>query len=173
VLVEGRNRVSELRSLRESADMAQALTAIAADLAGDWPARFTLTVEGRAHDLDPLVRVEVLRIGEEAIGNAFRHAKATSIDAVLIYGRGELQLGIRDDGVGLPDDVITAGKRSGHFGLIGMRERAERVGGALIVTSRHGSGTEVRVVVAGRVAYFPSAGKTLGRRIAAWLPRGD
>jgi signal transduction histidine kinase/ligand-binding sensor domain-containing protein len=173
VLVEGRNRVSELRSLRESADMAQALAAIAADLAGDWPARFSLTVEGRVRDLDPLVRVEVLRIGEEAIGNAFRHANATSICAVLIYGHGELQLGIRDDGVGLPDDVVTAGKRIGHFGLIGMRERAERAGGALIVTSRHGSGTEVRVVVPGGVAYSPSASWTLGRRITAWLPRGD
>lgn len=157
VLVEGRDRVRELRHAALSGDLAQALIEAAGDLAADHPARFDLTIEGRPRDLHPMVREEAQRIGEEAIRNAFQHSRARAIEAVLTYRPGRLVLAVRDNGVGLPGDVAATGERAGHFGLTGMRERAESVGGALSVVSRQGAGTEVLLSIPARSAYAPRA----------------
>jgi nitrate/nitrite-specific signal transduction histidine kinase len=60
---------------------------------------------------------------------------------------------IRDDGVGIAADVIAAGRKPGHFGLVGMRERAERIGGALSIECAPGGGTAVTVTLPARVAF--------------------
>jgi hypothetical protein len=65
----------------------------------------------------------------------------------------QLTARVRDNGRGLPEEVATTGSRPGHFGLLGMRERAERAGGKLAIASRPGKGTEVYVTVPGRLAY--------------------
>ena len=164
VLVEGRDRVRALRGAAGEGDPAQALVAAAAEAAVELagaPPRFDLTVEGRPRPLHPVVGEELQRIGEEAIRNAFRHAQAKSVVAELTYGRGQLRLDIRDDGVGLPGDVAAAGERAGHYGLTGMRERAQRIGGALSVISRAGAGTEVLLSIPGRSAYAPGSGRRI------------
>ncbi len=153
VLVEGRDRVHELRHTAMDLDLAQALTNTAGELAADRPVRFNLTVEGKPRELHPMVREEVQRMGEEAIRNAFQHARASTIEVAIAYRRDQLRLDVRDDGVGLSDEVAQAGERPGHYGLIGMRERALRIGGLLNVISRKGAGTEILLSVPGRSAY--------------------
>jgi signal transduction histidine kinase len=153
VLVEGRKRVRDLRSEAAETDLAQALLQVAADLVdGDAP-RVRLTMEGSPRPLHPIVREEAQRIAEEAVRNACRHAKAQSIDLLLTYGPRHLRLAVRDDGAGMPESVLANGRQAGHFGLVGMRERATRVGGRLDVTSRAPGGTEVTLMLPARVAY--------------------
>lgn len=152
-LVEGRNRVRELRVEDTDRDWTQAWVAIAAELGKSKPARFELTVEGRPHRLYPLVQEEVQRLGEEALRNAYEHSDASVIDVIVSYRTNLLGIAIRDNGIGLPDDVVATGKRDGHYGLTGMRERARRIGGTLSVASRRGNGTEIRVSVPARAAF--------------------
>jgi signal transduction histidine kinase len=153
VLIDGRNRVHELRTATVAGDLGQSLIAAASEFTADPPVRLELTVEGRQRALHPIAREEIQRIGEEAIRNAFQHAGASRVEVTIAYHRSELRLDVRDDGVGLPRDVAAAGKRAGHFGLTGMRERAARIGGALTIVSREGAGTEVLLSIPGRAAY--------------------
>jgi signal transduction histidine kinase len=153
VLAEGRARVRELRSGAASDDLAQSLAEAASNIiVGDTP-RFDLTVEGAQRPLSALVAEEAPRIFEEAVRNVVEHADARRIEATLTFGRRGLSLSVRDGGVGMAKSILVAGERDGHFGLIGMRERARRIGGRLDVTSREGGGTEVVLFVPARAAY--------------------
>jgi signal transduction histidine kinase len=102
--------------------------------------------------LHPIIRDEVYRIGREAITNAFRHAHATRIDVALEYSLHELRLSIRDNGRGIDTKVLQSGSE-GHWGLSGMRERAERIGAKLKVWSGITGGTEVELRIPGRIAF--------------------
>lgn len=150
-LVEGRDRVRELRTA--GGDLSQAFVAVAEELAAESAARFNLTVEGHARELHPMVRDEVEHIGAEAIRNAFQHARADEIEAVLTYASNELRFDLRDDGIGLPSAFASGGTPDGHYGLTGMRERASRVGGTLTISSRKQAGTEVGLSIPARAAY--------------------
>ncbi|HEY0301595.1 MAG TPA: ATP-binding protein, partial [Rhizomicrobium sp.] len=119
---------------------------------GETPS-FRLTVEGSQRPLHVLVSEEVLRIAEEAIRNAIQHAGAKTIEAALTHGRQYLRLAIRDDGAGISETILKAGRREGHYGLVGMRERAEQIGGRLALTSRPAAGTVLTLVVPARTAY--------------------
>nr|WP_315382360.1 triple tyrosine motif-containing protein [uncultured Sphingomonas sp.] len=168
VLIEGRDRVQELRTQDRAGDLAQALIDSASMTASRTGPEVQVTTEGEPRALRPLVLEEVHRIGEEAIRNAQAHAHAASIAVLLIWGRQSLRLSICDDGVGMPADILAHGERPGHFGLRGMRERAERIGGRLVVISRgsggrSGGGTEVGLVVPARAAYSAQPGGRLKR----------
>jgi signal transduction histidine kinase len=115
------------------------------------------------------VREEAQRIGEEAIRNAVHHAQAEEIELLVTYGGRELRMAVRDDGIGIPETVVRSGRRAGHFGLVGMRERAERIGGRLAVTSRERRGTEVALTLSAYAAYADRGTGLLDRiRGAAW-----
>jgi signal transduction histidine kinase len=75
------------------------------------------------------------------------------VDVAITYGDRQLGVQIRDDGVGIAPDVLAQGCKDGHFGLIGMRERAERIGGALSIDSGAGKGTDVILTLPARLAY--------------------
>jgi signal transduction histidine kinase len=115
----------------------------------------TLIVEGKPRALNPHIAADFLQIGRQAISNAFRHASAKKIEVDLTYGASHLCLAVRDDGCGMDPQLAEAGK-PGHFGLIGMRERAERIHAELTIASRIGEGTEVRLKVSAQVAFYPS-----------------
>ncbi len=153
VLVEGRDRVLDLRSQGAASDLARALFESAAAIADHRGPRIQINVEGAPREIHSLVLEEMQRIGEEAMRNIKQHAAASSVEVLLIWNRGGVSLAIRDDGIGVPREILDHGERTGHFGLIGMRERAERIGGRLTVTSRAGQGTEVALVVPRRAAY--------------------
>jgi signal transduction histidine kinase len=94
----------------------------------------------------------VYRIGREALVNSFRHSGAKNIEVEVEYSSRQLYIVVRDDGCGIDPQVLGSG-RDGHWGLSGMRERAERIGARLKLRSRHATGTEVELSVPGYVAF--------------------
>lgn len=113
---------------------------------------FRVIVEGRPRPLHPMIRDEVYRIGREALVNAFRHSQAKRIEVELEYAAKHLRILVRDDGCGIDSKVLRSG-RDRHWGLSGMRERAERIGGRLNVWSRTTAGTEVELSVPNHIAF--------------------
>lgn len=154
LLAEGRDKIKDLRpTAKGAADLANVFIAEGAQLAEETSVEFRVTVQGAQRDLHPIVREESFVIGREALTNAFRHARARQIEVEISYGRAALHVRIRDDGEGISPVVLEAGGRPGHFGLVGMRERAKKLGADLEVWSKLGAGTEVDLCVPARVAY--------------------
>lgn len=142
-LAEGRDRVRELRSATDRQDFAEALLQSAtAIVEGDKP-HLRVTVRGTPCPLVDAVQEELLRIAQEAVRNALQHAGAKTIEIVISYGAWRLALVVRDDGMGLPESILEHGKPVGHYGILGMRERAERIGARFALARRPGGGTEV------------------------------
>jgi signal transduction histidine kinase len=98
-------------------------------------------------DLPLRARHEVMAILGEVLTNVERHAAATSVCVRLARENGDISLVVRDDGRGFAQREISDLVREGHYGLVGMRERAERIGGTLAVLSEAGAGTTVTVQV--------------------------
>jgi signal transduction histidine kinase len=160
-IVEGRDAIQNLRSpTTVTNDLAQAMTALGEELAGTGDggigsATFRVSIEGMPRDLHPILRDDIYRIAREALRNSFRHAQASKIEAEITYGERLLRLRIRDDGKGIDPKLLDAG-RDGHWGLPGMRERAQQIGAQLDVWSEVGAGTEVELRIPGSVAYRTS-----------------
>ncbi|MFV1845114.1 triple tyrosine motif-containing protein [Stenotrophomonas maltophilia] len=149
-LAEGRERVNALRDGPfADRDLASALADVHAEYAGKGTNPLRLTVEGAAPLLQADAAEEVFLIGREAIRNALRHADASAIEVELSYGTRCFLLHVRDDGVGIADEH--AGH--GHWGLQGMRERAQRLGAELQLWTRPGLGTEIALAVPARRLY--------------------
>ena len=154
LLAESRDKVKDLRpAVAAATDLAEALAAEGKQLAEAHPAEFRVSVQGVSRELHPIVREEGFLIAREALGNAFRHAAAKDIEAEVSYGNEALQVRIRDNGQGISASVLNEGGTPGHFGLIGMRERAKKLGGRLEVWSKTGAGTEIDLWVPAKVAY--------------------
>jgi signal transduction histidine kinase/ligand-binding sensor domain-containing protein len=153
VLVDGRDRVRLLRNSDNRRDLITTLQKLVTELSADGSSKFHFITEGKSRKLHFVVHEELAWIGREALLNAFVHAKAEEIVAKITYHWSELRLQVRDDGVGLPNDVIRSGTREGHFGLIGIRERAKRIRSRVTVRSKSGAGTEMTVIVPAAVAY--------------------
>jgi signal transduction histidine kinase len=100
--------------------------------------------QGVPRPYPPAAEDEVLRIASEAMTNARRHARCRTVVATCTYGPDGLSVRVRDDGSGFDPALANA---NGHFGLIGMRERAAAIGARLTVESSPGSGTEVLLVL--------------------------
>ena len=98
------------------------------------------------------IRDDVYRIGREAIVNAFRHSQASNIDVHLEYSSSQLRIAVSDDGSGIDSRILQFGKDD-HWGLLGMRERAERIGASVKVLSRAGGGTEIELRLPSELAF--------------------
>jgi signal transduction histidine kinase len=153
VIEEGRNAVQGLRSNTDaSINLEQAFSRIQQELGIKNQIGFRVIVEGRPRPLNPVIRDEVYRTGREALVNAFRHSKAKSVEVEVEYAARHLRILVRDDGCGIDPEVLRSG-RERHWGLSGMRERAERIGARLKVSSRAAAGTEIELSVPGHVAF--------------------
>jgi signal transduction histidine kinase/ligand-binding sensor domain-containing protein len=149
---EGRAALQALRvSTIETNDLAEAFRRAIEECRINFSPEISFSVEGRSRTLHPIVRDEIYRIGYEAIRNACVHSRASQIDVRLTYDR-DLVWRISDDGVGMDRETSETGK-AGHFGLRGMRERAERIGATLTVATAPGAGTVITLVVPGRHAF--------------------
>jgi signal transduction histidine kinase len=153
VLAEGRDRVKYLRLSSHDTDLPQALAALGEELAVEQTAHFRSTVEGMPRDLHPIVREEATFIAREALINAFKHANAHQIEVEISFGEAELRTRIRDDGEGIHADLLQQGGREGHWGLLGMRERAKKIRATVTIWSKPGAGTEVDLRVPAHIAY--------------------
>jgi signal transduction histidine kinase len=149
---EGREALNSLHaSTFERNDLAEAFRRAIEDCRRQTAAEVTFSAAGDAREMHPIVRDEIYRIGYEAIRNACAHAVASQVMVQLRYAR-DLTLNIKDNGVGIDPAVLDRG-RAGHFGLEGMRQRAARIGGRLTLASSPPSGTEVKLVVPGRIIF--------------------
>jgi signal transduction histidine kinase len=139
-LREARRTVWNLRPLAlGEADLATALQRFASNLSRDGKITCRQEIEGTPHPLPPAHEETFLRIGQESLTNAARHAEATEIRHRLRFGAGSVTLSIRDNGKGF-DVSERIGK---GFGLTGMHERVSALGGSLSIDSAPGHGTEV------------------------------
>jgi signal transduction histidine kinase len=107
------------------------------------------TMTGEQRRLDPTIELSLYRIAQESINNARRHAQAQRIEILLAFAPASVTLRVRDDGVGFdPPGRLDSLGRAGHFGLMGIQERADLIGAQLSIDSTPGQGTTVAVVVA-------------------------
>jgi len=160
-VTEGRDAVQGLRSSTvERNDLAQAIKTVGEELASadadPSSPNFKVVVEGTSRDLHPILRDEVYRIAAEAMSNAFRHAEAHSVEVEIRYDAKYFQMRIRDDGKGIPDEVLRREGREGHYGLPGMLERAELMGGRFTIWTEVGGGTEIELVIPASKVYAKS-----------------
>jgi ligand-binding sensor domain-containing protein/signal transduction histidine kinase len=154
VMIEGRGVLSRLRSRGTKPEsLTESYTAIGKELRAVSPAHLEVSLGGASRDLDAVVQEEVLKIGREALFNAYRHARARRIEVEIYFGIFEFRIRFRDDGVGINPAILREGSVPGHFGLPGMRERVSRIGGHMELWSRRGAGTEVEVRVPSVIAY--------------------
>jgi PAS domain S-box-containing protein len=156
-IAESRDAIQDLRSEPvERVDLAHLLTAAGEELEESQdvdPPTFSVTVEGDRRTLVAVLQDEIYRIGREIIRNAFRHSGARHVDAEILYDEQLLRLRIRDDGKGIDPQVLENGGRAGHWGLIGIRERAKRMAAQLDFWSEAGVGTEVQLTLPASIAY--------------------
>jgi signal transduction histidine kinase/ligand-binding sensor domain-containing protein len=146
-LAEARRSVRDLRSeWLDGRDLADALSEMARQLTAGADVRVELSVTGTSRCLPERVEKTLLRVGQEALTNAVRHAAPASVRVRLDYEESRVRLEVCDDGRGFTPET-NGQKSAGGFGLRGMRERVEQAGGALNVRSREGAGTEVSAVL--------------------------
>jgi ligand-binding sensor domain-containing protein/signal transduction histidine kinase len=158
-IAEGRSAIQNLRSAPTTPGvLADVLTSTAKDLASEVenPPSFRVIVEGERRPLAETFQREVGVITRELLQNAFQHARARQIEAEIRYDESELRLRIRDDGRGIDPKVLEEGGRRGHWGLQGVRERAQEIGAQLDFWSEAGAGTEIQIAVPANIAYGKS-----------------
>jgi signal transduction histidine kinase len=144
-LFEARRSVWDLRShLLENSTLVNAVGEVAKLMSASSRVPILVGTSGSPHKLPAQVENNLLRITQEALANSLKHARATQINVSLAYDPGKVWLRIQDDGVGF-DTNNSAIMYAGHFGLLDMSERAEKMGGTFSVTSASGQGTEIIV----------------------------
>jgi signal transduction histidine kinase len=158
-IAESRDAIQDLRPKSvDQRDLAQLLTETGRELSASQDGNkqspvFRVLVEGEPQVLFPILQDEIYRIAREVIRNAFHHAAASSIEVEIRYDARQLRLRVRDDGKGIDPKMLQASGRAGHWGLPGIRERAQRIGAGLEFWSEAGAGTEVELTIPASIAY--------------------
>jgi signal transduction histidine kinase len=143
---EARRSVMDLRSQAlERSDLVGALTRLAYNMTTGTSTTARVHVSGEPQRLDVALEHHLLRIGLEGLANALKHANARRIDIELRFRGHETDLVVRDDGCGMRQR--NAGAPDGHFGLQGVRERVDKLGGRLRIESEPGAGTKLIITV--------------------------
>jgi signal transduction histidine kinase len=143
-LREARRSIAGLRGAPYG--LAAAIEQAAQQLAQTHDVRLRLHLEPVAKQLTAEIEYNLLRIAQEAITNALKHAGGSVVDITLESTADQLRLIVRDDGSGFAERGANT-EHSGHYGLLGMRERARQIGGHFSLQSDSGSGTTVSVVL--------------------------
>jgi signal transduction histidine kinase/ligand-binding sensor domain-containing protein len=154
VMMEGRELLLELRS-EPSPDLPLHATfrQMVEDLRPSTTARLTFETGGRPRELDAAAGREAMKIVREALANAIRHGEASCIEVSLDFSASHLRIVVRDDGAGIPAEVLQQGHREGHLGMLGMRERARQLGARIEIGKPVGGGTVVELIVPAPVIY--------------------
>jgi signal transduction histidine kinase/ligand-binding sensor domain-containing protein len=145
-LLEARRTILSMRlPALENRTLPEALSAIATQLAEDSSIAVWLEVKGRVQQLPYDQQANVYLIGREAMTNSVNHARPSRVVAALTYSNKEIRLTVQDDGSGFDPQAGTAKKD--HWGMRGMRERAESIGATFVLDATPGRGTKIEVVV--------------------------
>jgi signal transduction histidine kinase len=163
---EARRSVMDLRAQAlESRDLAGALTDLVEQTAGSSGVLARVAVQGTPRRLDASDEHHLLRIGLEALTNALKHSGAMRVDILLRFDQDWVELTVQDDGCGI--SLEPGDHRAGHFGLLGIRERVDKLGGLLRLSGAPGAGTmlSVRVPARPKPSDQAPAGGALG---ASW-----
>ena len=170
-LTESREAIQNLRSLpAQNESFTQTLGSLLEQVQGEFSNQkggmpsCSIVVEGPQRAVRDDVTVEICRIAREALRNVLQHAKASNLEVEISFRDTELRLSFRDDGTGIESSVLRDEGKSGHWGLIGMRERATRLGADLSFWSKPGVGTEIALTIPRHLAYA-SSDRSLFRRI--------
>ena len=154
MVIEGRGKIISLRGdSPQYTELVQSLLAVGENLASLYPTTFHVTTEGKPRALLASAFDEILDIVREGIRNAFIHAQATRVDVHVAYQARALRIVVADDGGGIDDATLRAAAELGHWGVVGMRERANRLSGQLVLRRREPHGTELVLSVPCRAAY--------------------
>ncbi|HVU31968.1 MAG TPA: histidine kinase [Opitutaceae bacterium] len=154
--VDLRRSIWDLRSRElEEFDLASALRYSAEQVVEGTDVVLDFQTTGQPAALPEVVEENILRIAQEALTNLARHARARAVRVLLEFAPEALRLRVEDDGVGFDS---TAAPQEGHFGLTGMAERARRISGRVVVTSRPGQGTTIVVEIPLHPEPAPTAG---------------
>jgi signal transduction histidine kinase len=145
-MIEARRSVWDMRcQLLENGDLVSALTQTVTSFNTD-RTKIDVRVEGEPRRLTTTIEMNLLRIGQEAVINAVRHAQSSLVTVLLQFRAQCVRLCVADDGRGFePNEAALNG--SSHFGLLDMRERAQSLGSSLQIDSKPGAGTHVTVEV--------------------------
>jgi signal transduction histidine kinase len=143
-LEASRRVIWNLQAEKDLGGLADSLIQLGEPFAGGNGSRVAVVVAGRQRPLPAAVKNHLLRIGQEAVANAVRHGRAQHVRVQLHFEAERILLLVEDDGAGFSMEDLGQ-KLEGHFGLLGMNERARRLGASLRVDSRLGAGTCVRV----------------------------
>ena len=163
VIDEGRNTVRGLRPPEaESEYLEDVFSRMPEEVGGPKGTEFRVVVDGEPRALSAALRDEAYRIGREAVVNAYKHSGATLIEVALEYAHHQFSIRVRDNGRGIDAEVLRDG-REGHWGLPGMRERAERIGARLTLWSGASAGTEVVFVAPKSIAYSTPPVRRFGK----------
>ena len=173
VVEEGRHTVQGLRAAEteDIADLERQFAELWKDLDATAQVDFRVIVTGAPQPLQPAIADEIYHISREALVNARRHARAGKIEIEMEYGARSFRLVVRDDGIGIDPRIIERGGRENHWGLSGMRERAEKIGARLKLWSRLGAGTEIELSVPDHIAFETPAGARPFKWLARFSPR--
>lgn len=152
-LGEGREQLQELRSGARGG-FEDSLHDIVGQLQAVHPGIVIgLRIDGERRPIQPEAAAEAAAIAREALHNACIHADAGQVRALLDYGAGALALTVTDDGRGIDAEVLRKGAAAGRWGLVGMRERAERIGGLLSIAEGSEGGTVLELSIPAARAY--------------------
>ena len=142
-LTETRQSVAELRDDEQAGlDLGEVITAIAERITREYGMQLVLDIDSGKHKMSMATRHHLVSIVQEAILNAARHSSASTVEVSMFYTGQELGFRISDNGIGL---TSTGDGDEHHYGIIGMRERAEQLGARFDISSSPGVGTTVTI----------------------------
>nr|WP_246415510.1 sensor histidine kinase [Novosphingobium taihuense] len=167
MLVEGRERVTGLRNER-TRNLHRELNRLMKNEI--YPAGLIapLVVQRTPRPISESMIDDLLSVIGEALNNAACHSGASRVDVGVRYGRWEFSAYVRDNGIGISNDMLAKGSPKGHFGLLGMRERMFSIGGKLSIESAEGFGTTIRMTLPAKIAYKPKQSRLMQRAMALW-----
>jgi signal transduction histidine kinase len=158
LLDEARDRVNGLRMSSVALDLAGAIAnAVHHAQTASRFARIRLVVSGTPQRLQQSAAEQIYSVAREALANAVAHADARHIEVEVGYQKHHVRVQVRDDGRGMAPVAQTQSGTNRHFGLQGMRERADQLGAQLTIWTRENEGTEIGLQVPDTNAYLVTA----------------
>jgi signal transduction histidine kinase len=140
---EAREAVWNLRQASDpAANLIPSLHKMTEEVTREFAIPVEYSISGKPFDFHQEMLHELLMVVREAIYNAVRHGHPTQINVDISFDSSECKVRVVDDGAGFDPEAV-ASLPVGHYGLVGMKERVQRIGGRFVLSSRSGAGTEI------------------------------